>query len=257
MNKDTKKLFSIGEIAKTVGITRRIILNYEEKGLIKPDKKDGTTGNRYYTIDTFTQIRTIRIFQKLGLSLDEVKSYFDNTTDLPPLIKRLEDMRDELSMSIEKLRERANVNPEEIKIITVAPQTVFCHTSCSPSVEERTILLREAALEAMSLYGTDTTRRMYFIEYSLENSDVVSYYIAVPPESEGENIIKIPEFKAISMYYHGAYEEIPNARGKLVEYAKEHNKKITGSCRHIYVEGPPQHKDKSKFITQVILPIEE
>lgn len=41
------KLFSIGEIAKAVGITRKIILNYEAKGLVQPDKKDGASGNRY------------------------------------------------------------------------------------------------------------------------------------------------------------------------------------------------------------------
>ena len=40
---DNKNLFSIGEIAKTVGITRKIILNYEAKGLIQPDKKIGTS----------------------------------------------------------------------------------------------------------------------------------------------------------------------------------------------------------------------
>ena len=28
-----------------------------------------------------------------------------------------------------------------------------------------------------------------------------------------------------------------------------------GTLRHTYLEGPPQHKDPSKFITQVILPI--
>ena len=38
---DNKNLFSIGEIAKVIGITRKIILNYEAKGLITPDKKDG------------------------------------------------------------------------------------------------------------------------------------------------------------------------------------------------------------------------
>ena len=43
---DNKNLFSIGEIAKAVGITRKIILNYEAKGLIQPDKKDGNIGNR-------------------------------------------------------------------------------------------------------------------------------------------------------------------------------------------------------------------
>ena len=68
-----KNLFSIGELAKAVKITRKIILNYEAKGLITPDKKDGATGNRYYSIDTFTQIRTIRVFQNLGLALDEIR----------------------------------------------------------------------------------------------------------------------------------------------------------------------------------------
>ena len=81
---DNNNLFSIGEIAKAIGITRKIILNYETKGLIMPDKKDGPTGNRYYTIDTFTQIRTIRIFQDLGLSLDEVREYLSGTSDLKP-----------------------------------------------------------------------------------------------------------------------------------------------------------------------------
>ena len=66
---DNKNLFSIGEIAKAVGITRKIILNYEAKGIIQPDKKDGSAGNRYYTIDTFTQIRTIRVFRIWGFLL--------------------------------------------------------------------------------------------------------------------------------------------------------------------------------------------
>ena len=77
-----KNLFSIGEVAKAVGITRKIILNYETKGLITPDQKDGTMGNRYYTIDTFTQIRTNRVFQDLGRSLDDIRAYFSDTTDL-------------------------------------------------------------------------------------------------------------------------------------------------------------------------------
>ena len=47
MSHTDQNLFSIGEIASSIGITRRMILNYEEKGLIAPDVKDGKTGNRY------------------------------------------------------------------------------------------------------------------------------------------------------------------------------------------------------------------
>lgn len=83
-------------------------MNYESRGLIKPDIKEGASGNRYYTIDTLTMIRTVRIFQRLGLSLDEIHGYFCGSTDLTKLIIRLETMRDELNLNIEKLYERVN-----------------------------------------------------------------------------------------------------------------------------------------------------
>ena len=90
-----QEMFSIGEIARAVGVTRRMILNYEDRGLICPDVKNGDSGNRYYTIDTFTKIRSIRSLQDLGLSLDEIRGYFDGSVDLLPLIRRLEKLRDE------------------------------------------------------------------------------------------------------------------------------------------------------------------
>ncbi len=255
--KEEKRLFSIGEMAKAVGITRKIILNYESKGLIVPDKKYGDTGNRYYSIDTFTKIHVIRIFQNLGLSLDEIREYFDDTVDLLPLIKRLEVMRDYLNMSIEKLYERANMHNDVIKEIDVAPQVVYVRTGSEVSVEERTVALRDTALAAMRAHGTDTTRRMYFVEYSLADDKTIDYCIAVPSDSEDEQVVTLPACRAIAFCHHGAYEDIPTAREKLVRYAEENGLKLTGRCRHVYIEGPPHHKDKSKFITQVLLLLAE
>ena len=45
--KKNQNLFSIGEVAQALDITRRAILYYEELGLIQPDVKDSATGNRY------------------------------------------------------------------------------------------------------------------------------------------------------------------------------------------------------------------
>jgi DNA-binding transcriptional MerR regulator len=253
---ENKHLFSIGEISKAAGVTRKIILNYETKGLITPDKKDGTTGNRYYSIDTFTQVRTIRIFQNLGLSLDEIRGYFNGTTDLQPMIDRLEKMKNELILTIEKLKERTNKQGGIVKEITIDPQTIYCRVYNSTSIADKTNLLRNTALDAMKLHGTDTTRRMYFTEYSATNPQDVSYCVAVPPGTKGEYIRSIPELKAISFFHHGAYEEISEARKRLISYAQENNIKLMGVFRNIYLEGPPQHKDKNKFITQIIALIE-
>lgn len=254
---NNKSLFAIGEVAKAVGITRKTILNYEAKGLVKPDKKDGATANRYYTIDTFTQIRTIRVFQDLGLSLNEIREYFNDSSDLQPMISRLEKMRDELTLTIEKLKERTHQPNNTVKEITIEAQTVYCRTYNSISITDKTNLLRDTALEAMRLFGTDTTRRMYFTQYSADNPTAVSYCVAVPKESEGEFIQKIPALKAISFFHHGAYEKIPEARKQLLSYAYENKLKLSGIFRNLYLEGPPQHKDQNKFITQIIAILEK
>lgn len=192
---EDQKLLTIGEVAKIIGITRRIILHYEECGLIRPDVKNGPTGNRYYTIDTVTQIRTIRLFQDLGLSLDEIGRYFDGSLDLLPIIHRLEVMRDKLDHNIEKLKERTKDASSQIKRILLPHQTIYCRIYPAATIAERTALLRNTALEGMQLYGTDLTRRMYFIEHPLkgQTSDI-SFCVAVPQDSKGEYIKDIPQF---------------------------------------------------------------
>ena len=62
---DNKNLFSIGEIAKAVGITRKIILNYEAKGLIQPDKKteaSATDNTLLIPLLRFVQFEFFRIW---------------------------------------------------------------------------------------------------------------------------------------------------------------------------------------------------
>ena len=252
---DNRRLFSIGEISKAVGITRKIILNYEDKGLITPDKKDGSTGNRYYTIDTFTQIRSIRVFQNLGLTLDEIREYFNGKSDLTPMLHRLKKMREELNLTIEKLEERTREKGNVIKEITIEQQTIYRRVYNSTSITDKTNLLRDTALEAMRLHGTDITKRMYFTEHYIDAPAEFSCCVAIPQESKGEYVSIVPECRAISLFHHGAYEDIPEARKRLISYAEENNLTLTGVFRNVYLEGPPQHKDKNKFITQIIATI--
>jgi len=254
MSKPTNQYLSIGEVAKAINVTRRIILNYEDKGLIQADVKEGTHGNRYYSADTTSRIRTIRILQNLGLSLDEIYAYYNDATELEPLIARLELLRDELNLNIEKLKERVNsADNYTIQTTTIPAQTIYREVRRATTVEEKKDNLREAFLIALSQYGSDTSKRMFFIEYSLDDPDLISYCVAVTPNSQGENIFTLEEEKALSVFYHGDYEALPAVRDELIAYAKENNMETKGICRHVYLEGPPQHRDPSKFITQVLV----
>ena len=245
---------SIGEVSKAIGITRRIILNYEAKGLLLPDKKEGTAGNRYYTPDSISLIRSIRVLQNLGLSLDEISSYYNGSTDLEPLIERLEALRDGLTQSIEKLKQRtASPAASVIQFLTLPAQTVYCRKGAFNGVEERKEFLREVFMEAIHLYGSDSSKRMFFIEYNLEHPEEFTCCISVPPARKGEHVVHLPEQKALGIFYHGCYESLPDARRELSAYAAAQNLSLSGTVRHTYLEGPPQHKDPANFITQVAL----
>lgn len=251
MTHDKKRLLSIGEAAKALEVTRRMILNYEDKGLILPDQRDGINGNRYYTADTVSRIRSIRILQNLGLSLDDIYAYYHGTTDLEPLIARLEDLRDEISRNIEKLKEHSKGhNDFEIRQIEFPAQTVYCQDLHSTEIEEKKELLRGVFIEAIRQYGSDTSQHMFFTEYDLSNPGDFTCCIAVPSENKGEHLVTLPPRKALFIFYHGAYEGLPSVVKRLCEYTKEHQIPLKGTARHLYLERPPQHKNPENFLTR-------
>lgn len=249
---------SVGEIAKTMGLTRRIILNYESHGLIHAATRgDSNTGYRYYSMDTLARIRTIRTYQKLGLSLDEIKNYLEDSTDLTPMLNRLEALRAELDENITQLRARMKQHKKiEIFTTTLPAYTVYVQTAKDDTIDQKIKRLRDTAYAAVTKYGTDTSKRMYFTETNLDDALTTTYYAAVPNGSKGNGIFELPETKAIAKYHYGSYTLLPQVRQELLNYAKAHKLQLCGTCRYVYLEGPPQHKHPENYITLAALLLE-
>ena len=64
------------EVEKITGLTRKAILYYEDKGLIKPHK--GENNYRSYSQDDVKKLLKISIYRKLGLSISEIKNILDS-----------------------------------------------------------------------------------------------------------------------------------------------------------------------------------
>ena len=62
------------------------------------------------------------------------------------MIKRLETMRDELNLAIEKLKERTHKTNDTIKEITIEPQTIYIRTYNTVTFADKINLLRDIAL---------------------------------------------------------------------------------------------------------------
>lgn len=68
------------DIRNTLGLTRRIIQGYEEKGLIKPSGKD-KYGRLLYDEDTIKRMAYVRFYQNLGYKLNEISEMIDGPED--------------------------------------------------------------------------------------------------------------------------------------------------------------------------------
>lgn len=255
--KKNETLFQIGDAARLLNVTRKIILNYEEKGLLTPAVKHKKSGYRYYSADNLVHIRLIRVLQDSGLSLDEVKEYLNDSAKLHLTIDRLERQRKELDSNIARLRLYAQSSKDSsIYWSILAKQTMYCQRIRSTSVAQRTECLRDIYLEAVRLYGYNFNAHM-FMEFSLEDESDCLLCIPVAGSSTGENIRIFPETKALCTCYRGPYEDLPGVRSNLLDYIHRNDFKTYGVSRNIYMEGPPNRgDDKANYVTQVAVPVD-
>ena len=71
---DAGELFGIAELCAEFGITLRTIRFYEDKGLLKPRRINGT---RVYTRKDRARLALILRSKAIGASLEEIKHYLD------------------------------------------------------------------------------------------------------------------------------------------------------------------------------------
>ena len=100
---DKKNLFSSGEFAKINGINKRTLHYYNDIGLFCPAIID-ENGYHYYSSFQSIQLEMILIFRKLGLSIDDIKTYTNSPSDTS-FLQMIADKKKLIDKSIEQLLE--------------------------------------------------------------------------------------------------------------------------------------------------------
>jgi MerR family transcriptional regulator, redox-sensitive transcriptional activator SoxR len=114
---DASELLSIGEVAERTGVSVSALRFYESEGMVTPTRSAG--GQRRFPRDGLRRIAFIRVAQRVGLTLDEIRTALATLPDqrtptaadwarlsrawkaqLDERIRLLEGLRDELSSCI-------------------------------------------------------------------------------------------------------------------------------------------------------------
>jgi len=258
MKKHGETLFQIGEVAKIMGITRKAILIYEEKGLLTPAVKDQNSGYRYYSADNMTQIRAIRSLQALGLSLKEISAYYYDTENIDAHLQNLMELRAALDRNIQMLQVRSAKQGDLTVHKTTLPQQVcFCRRYQCKDTLEAANNLRDTYIAAARTGKLSMLSRMFTMRMT-QNTNVLDLMCCLPVDSsfDGPERMEFAETPALCIYYRGPYEGTATAIGALLQYVKENQIEMTGPFRSVYLEGPPNRGEKREdYITQIAVPI--
>jgi len=95
-----KKRYLIGEVAQIKNIDKQTLRYYNKLGILVPEVIDEETGYRYYSIKQFIDVDRIKFCKRMGLSLEETRSFMvgknlNNALDI--LKEKRQSFADEIS----------------------------------------------------------------------------------------------------------------------------------------------------------------
>lgn len=267
--------FSIGEMSRLHNIPIKTLRYYDEIGLFKPDYVEETNKYRYYSVEQFEKLNTIKYLRFLGLSLKEIQQHLairDGGAFLE-LLKKQKAMTQATMEHLTKITHQFSKRIEEIEAF------LECKTFGEPTVKSlpsRSVLRVfqtlqsewewELALRKLmgDLQGipspfigrvglTVSEEHLHSHRFDIYNSVFVLWEELFP---EGQEITCLPEGEYACIYYQGNHQASKPYYGKLLCFIRENAFTICGDGVERTVINQYITANADKYITEIQIPIQ-
>ena len=132
--------YSIQEVAKAAGTTRRTLRHYQDVGLLVPSST-GHNGYRYYDAEALLRLQRILLLRQLGLGLPEISKVLEGTQDTTAALRGhlelLLQERDRLEKQIASVQTTIDKTERGERLMADEMFDGFDHTRYKEEVEER------------------------------------------------------------------------------------------------------------------------
>ncbi|MCC4908589.1 MerR family transcriptional regulator [Microbacterium sp. cx-59] len=254
-------MLSIGEFARLVGVSVRMLRHYDQLGLLRPDRVDPFTGYRSYAAVQLDEANRLVALKDLGFSLDEVGRLLADDDSSPRVAALLRARRDELMVSIEADRRRLHLVEARLRSIEKEHTVyVFIETDL-PALR---LVQLSARVREMADIETEIGPMFERVGAALDAAGVerrgpgVAVYTAVDDEviaAAAEQIGDQPvpdgleraEVAAAARALTVRYEAddlggIQRTWQALVTEVDARGLRIAGPAREVYLEAPPESR---------------
>ncbi|SCC12067.1 Uncharacterized protein BCZB5J_01582 [Bacillus cereus] len=269
------KRFTIGEMAKMHNIAESALRYYDEKGIFHPSIVDPQTNYRYYTIDQFSLLDTIKFLRQLNIPLKEIKKYIDerNPAYALNLLEKQQEMmlkkQREIEYALAKMEHRIHLIKEATKakaeqmVIKEIPQRKITAIAVAPNTTddmfEYYIHSLQKNMRQMddSLFSGDigvTVAKKGLMQNEFQAySSVFILLDYMPFQIHSSDEIKEGMFACV--YHHGPYEETDETYKKLMKYIDQEGYEVSGDAIEIALIDWSVTDNPEEQVTEIQIPI--
>jgi DNA-binding transcriptional MerR regulator len=259
-------LITIGKFAKLAETTKRTVLWYEEKGILKPKQIDSVNNYRLYSIEQVIDFKAILLLRKLNFSIQEIKKYLTkhNPENLFNLKKKQikADIAD-LTLALETT-ERYYSNIEKTgtlvnpKIKVVKPFSVYYIDKLGPYHKIGDYFDELHSYFSNVPKGTLGLVIYEDIGYKPENAKTkicfpIKFGLKLKPLAD--DIVKkmtVPGFMALSYTHYGSSKLLSTLWQELKRYRIKKGFKVNKNLPFEDLE-----LSQSSYITEMLMPIQQ
>ncbi|GAB6587774.1 MerR family transcriptional regulator [Bacillus cereus] len=269
------KRFTIGEMAKMHNIAESTLRYYDEKGVFHPSTVDPQTNYRYYTIDQFSLLDTIKFLRQLNIPLKEIKKYIDerNPAYALNLLEKQQEMmlkkQREIEYALAKMEHRIHLIKEATKekaeqmVIKEIPQRKITAIAVAPNTTddmfEYYIHSLQKNMRQMddSLFSGDigvTVAKKGFMQNEFQAYSSVFILLDYMP-FEVQSSDEIKEGLYACSYHHGPYEETGATYKELLAYIDQEGYEVSGDAIEIGLIDWSVTENPEEQVTKIQIPV--
>lgn len=272
MEKHSELYFTTGEFAKILGVKKHTLFHYDEIGLFSPAITE-ENGYRYYYVWQVDTFAVIRMLQKLGMPLGEIKEYMKNRSP-EQFLSMLEEKEAQINQEIERLKQMKQFISRERKNVAEAKSACLN----SPRIVERPegwLLASDVKDNSDRKMAEEIIQHVRMWEQSHVNISSVGsicyqedlergfydqyaqIYTRVDRRIASLKAERYPEGRYLEAFYKGYESSMEKPYRMMTEYAAGHGLRTGGKWYEEFLTDELTVKGYEEYTVRILVRLEE
>ena len=265
-----KEFFSIGEVSKLFDINKKTLRYYDEIDLFKPSFVNKENKYRYYTLDQFQHLETIKYLKELGLSLEKIKHHLNNINSQEVInsLQAQDEFIDQKISELQLIKHKINNKIEQIKnstrsdLINVIREVDFEERQAARLRHSiKTDYDIELSLRKLIKMSDNKIFLTYgLVGISIAREDLLkgqfdeykSIFVMIEEEKYDENLIKtFQKGSYVCIRFKGIHKDAPPYYKKLINYINEQGYEVLDDSLEMELTDPSLSLSDEEVVTEL------